>query len=156
MRPIACFVLFLGALNFPAHAENRLSIGVGLWGIFDEADIGAVYISYEFNENERFWGVRPTVMVAIKSDDKFYLSSGVLKDFRIDQQWSWGVGINVGYFHVEDILGYDLEFYSRIKLDYSLNKKASLRAELGHISNAGFSDKNPGSEVFSFSYTLHF
>ena len=53
-------------------------------------------------------------------------------------------------------LGYDVEFYSQLRLDYRLASNARVGLGVGHISNAGIGDKNPGAETAYLSYRFDF
>jgi hypothetical protein len=53
-------------------------------------------------------------------------------------------------------LGYDVEFYSQLRLEYRLSADAGIGLGVGHISNAGIGDKNPGAETAYLSYTATF
>jgi len=55
-----------------------------------------------------------------------------------------------------DDLGDTIEFYSSLSSLYELNEKVILEAEIGHISNGGLGDTNPGSESFVLSALYRF
>ena len=53
-------------------------------------------------------------------------------------------------------LGDTIEFYSSLSGLYNFSESFSLEAEIGHISNGGLGDTNPGSESFVLSAHYHF
>ena len=88
-------------------------------------------------------------------NDAYLLSGGWLKEWTINPNWSWGIGGELGYYDGK-ALGNELEFYTRAVLNWHVSESGLLRAEIGHISNAGFGDTNPGSENLALSYNWTF
>lgn len=153
-------VLALGAA--PGWAEGRrTALGVGNLGIFgptDEFEV-AVSAALEGSEMRDWWGIRPLAEVIYQPDDTYYVGVGGLLDYALRERWSWGVGAAAGYYHRGDEgkdLGHRLEFHTRIFLAYLFAAGSTLRAELGHISNAELDDVNPGTEYFGLSWVFPF
>lgn len=160
-RLISFAVLWSLLISLPGYAEprdHRFGIGWSQWGVFDDFDIGTVKLTYEFGKIERAWDIRITTSAFLRVDeDEGYFSVGWLKEWSFGQKWSWGVAGDAGYFYSDsDILGNDLEFYTRGVLNYHHSESGFLRLELGHISNAGFGDRNPGSENLALTYQWAF
>jgi hypothetical protein len=156
LKQILCIVA-LAIASFQAMAAetdadaHRAGVGFAVWGMFDDMDKGALQASYEFAEQDKLWGIRPVLLGMVADNSKYYLSVGWLKEFELASQWSWGVGGQAGYFHDPGPLGYEVEFYTRVMVNYQLDKDVFIRGEFGHISNAGFGDANPGSENLTLS-----
>ncbi len=113
-------------------------------------------LTYEFGEIEKAWGIRIVTAGFYNFDnDNYYVSVGWLKEWTKGGKWSWGLGGHAGYFSGE-ILGNELEFYTRGVLNYHTSDEGFVRFEVGHISNAGFGDKNPGSENLALTYNWVF
>lgn len=128
------------------HADHRFGVGISQWGLADDFDISTAMLTYEFGEMERLWGTRIVTAGFYSFDtDNYYVSVGWLKEWTKGGKWSWGLGGHAGYFS-GDILGNELEFYTRGVLNYHVSDDGFFRFEVGHISNAGFGDRNPGSE----------
>ena len=53
-------------------------------------------------------------------------------------------------------LGYDVEFYSQLRLEYKLENDAKLGLGISHISNLALGDRNPGAETIYMSYGIRF
>ena len=51
-------------------------------------------------------------------------------------------------------LGNDLQFRTTLELSYRLKNENRIGISLGHISNANFGDKNPGTEIISLTYQV--
>lgn len=95
---------------------------------------------------------------AITTDNRWRLLRrlGIIKEFNINQQWSWGFGTGFGVAHEADEdndLGYDLEFFTRLTLAYQLKRHQQIRLKLGHLSNANLGDKNPGAETLTLGWS---
>ena len=152
---LACM---MPAVTLASPDEHRFGLGAAVWGVLDDWDRGTTWTTYEFAEIESVWGIRPSIMAFVASNSRYYVSVGWLKEFDEDDgdPWSWGFGGQAGYFHNPGRLGYDIEFYSRILVNYDINENMFLRGEFGHISNAGFGDKNPGSENLTLSINWRF
>ncbi|WP_105201380.1 MULTISPECIES: acyloxyacyl hydrolase [unclassified Pseudoalteromonas] len=152
-------VALLALVTLPAFADDdtsSVSIGVASWAVFDQFDIFAVHADYEHRPLQGLWDLQPRVLVILAEHDQKYYGIGAAKAFKINDDWSWGVASHVGYAHNLDSLGYDLEFYSYLFTKYKITQEHRVRAEVGHISNAGFGETNPGSESIVMSYSYHF
>jgi hypothetical protein len=147
--------------SYSAASDDRLVIGAGAFGVFDDAQIVALKLAYEFKTLDDYWLIRPHINVLATDNGAYFISVGAIKEFYLNETWRWGISFSAGGFHEdskkeENDLDYDVEFYSTLSLTYQIEKSQALRAELGHISNAGFGSRNPGSESLLVSYVKHF
>ena len=151
-------VLALAFFANPAHADRRLGIGVSQWGLADDFDITTLKLGFEFGQIEKAWGIRIGTNAFYNFDtDAYYVSVGWVKEWNISPKWSWGISGDAGYFsNSGEELGNEIEFYTRASLNYHLSESGFLRGEVGHISNAGFGDRNPGSENIAITYNWVF
>lgn len=78
--------------------------------------------------------------------------------FSIFDKWSLNPSLSAGYYNngADKDLGYDVEFYSQLRLDYKLASNAQIGLGIGHISNADIGEKNPGAETVYLSYHVDF
>lgn len=150
MKLILAFVLLI---PFSALSTAKLSIGTGLWAFFDEQDATALHLVYEYPDDPLLFNFRPTLLVVKAEEGQSYYGFGVTKRIPINKDFSWGIGSNVGFLDESQQLGHKMEFYTRGFIEYKLSESSSLELEIGHISNAGFGDINPGSESLVLSYT---
>lgn len=158
VRTATIVFVALGLLSTnTAQADTRFGIGVSQWGLADDFDITTYMVNLEFGEIEKIWKIRIVTGAFYNFDnDAGYISVGFLKDWTSKNgKWSWGFAGNAGYFS-GDVLGNEVEFYSRGMLNYHVSEKGFIRAEIGHISNAGFGDTNPGSENLALTYNWVF
>lgn len=136
--------------------DSIVSLGVITWGIVDDEQDLTGAIDIAFAPIKAFYDLRPTLFIDVAEDSDAYYSVGVSRYFSLNPQWSYGLGFQAGYIKNVESLGYDLEFYSRLILVYHMNAHSGIRLELGHISNAGFGELNPGSEDIGLSYSYYF
>ena len=101
-------------------------------------------------------GFKPHVGLFFSSDSAGYVYGGVGYPFEINDTWSITPSLSAGYYNqgADVDLGYDVEFYSQLKLEYQLNNKAKIGLGIGHISNVDLDDKNPGAETAYLSYSF--
>jgi hypothetical protein len=158
LRLQACISLLLfSAATNTAFADHRFGIGWSQWGMADDFDVSTARLTYEFGEIEKIWNIRPLIGWFYNWDNEaYYVSVGALKEWNINPRWSWGIGGEMGYHDGGETLGSDAEFYTRGVLNWHLTESGFFRLEVGHISNAGFGDVNPGSENLALTYNWRF
>ena len=156
-------VLALSLLSFFAplstHAlpqGSELKAGAAVWNLFDDADRYALHVAYVHKPLESFYGVRPTVLVVNADQGQHYFAAGLAKDVYQYNDFSIRVAFHAGIVDESENLGDTIEFYSSLSGLYKLSESLSLEAEVGHISNGGLGDTNPGSESFVLSAHYHF
>lgn len=142
-------------LSFSALSD-RITVGAAVWSLFDNQDLKAAHLVMEFDEIASLYEVRPTFLTVLPEGDNIYVALGLTKRMKINDKFGWGIGSNIGFIDQSKNLGHKIEFYSRIFATYELSHQAALELELGHISNAGFGDINPGSESLVLSYSMAF
>lgn len=153
---IATLLVFL-LVSIPAQADwetlkpKEVVVGGANWALFDEADRFGLHTSVTFNPIASLYDLRPVALAVWADEGQRYFAAGVAKDFKRWDKWSLGGAFHVGYIDQPDGLGHKVEYYSQLHLDYQLSPDFKVRAEVGHISNAGFGEINPGSESFVLS-----
>lgn len=133
-----------------AQEAGAVSFGASEWGIYDDERIVTGSIEYELPTLEGFYGLNPTLLTMFRKDE-FYIAVGANKYFYKYKNIDIALGFSAGYVNNSDFLGYDLEFYTRFIARYPLSETHTLKLEIGHISNGGFGDTNPGSENIGLS-----
>lgn len=150
MKLILAFILLI---PFSALSTAKLSIGTGLWAFFDEQDATALHLVYEYPDDPLLLDFRPTFLAVKMEEGHSYYAVGLTKRIPINNDFTLGIGSNVGFLDESHELGHKMEFYTRGFIEFKLSESSSLELEIGHISNAGFGDINPGSESLVLSYT---
>ncbi len=154
---VICCALFSST---SALADDRyFGIGGGSFDIFENASEVAVTATLEGEKFTSFWDLRPTAQAIAISDSAYFIGIGAIKEFDIGENWALGIGFAPGFADEDDekkALSYNVEFYSRLTVTYNANPDNRIRLELGHISNAGLSDTNPGTEPLMMSWLHRF
>ncbi len=161
--PVKTLVLALSLLSLFASLSTQalpqgseLKAGAAVWNLFDDADRHALHVAYVHRPLKSFFGVRPTVLLVNADQGQHYFAAGLAKDVYKYNDFSLRVAFHAGIVDESENLGDTIEFYSSLAGLYMLTDSFSLEAEIGHISNGGLGDKNPGSESFVFSAHYHF
>ena len=145
--------LFLFITSFACTAAERITIGAGVWALFDNQDISALHLSYESQGVAELYDIQPGLLWISAEGGESYFAFGVTKRFEISDHFNWGIGSNIGFMDHSDVLGHKIEFYTRLLFEYEVSERSVVSLEVGHISNAGFGDINPGSESLVLSYS---
>lgn len=135
---------------------SELKVGGAVWNVFDEADRHALHTAYIHKPLQDYYGLRPTVLLVTADEGQHYFAAGVAKDVYQQGDFSIRVSFHAGIVDETEELGDSIEFYSSLSGLYKLNEYISLEAEIGHISNGGLGDINPGAESFVVSAHYHF
>jgi lipid A 3-O-deacylase len=95
--------------------------------------------------------VRPVAGVEATSDGALYGYGGFVYDIFLTRHVFVSPSTVVGLFYRGNgkRLGSVVEFRSTIEAGYRFDNNLRISASLGHISNAGLSDYNPGTEIIS-------
>jgi len=155
---VLLFFLF-AATHQAVASETRLGVGAGIFDTLEDGETLTGSLILEAKPLSGIWDLRPTIQLLAIDDSGYYLGVGILRDFSIDKDWMFGVGVSAGVAHDSEesrALDYDLQFYSRVFLTRQINAGDSLRFELGHVSNGGLDETNPGSEPLIFFWIHSF
>ncbi|MEK9661933.1 MAG: acyloxyacyl hydrolase [Alphaproteobacteria bacterium] len=132
-----------------------LSIGAGWYDFNDDKD--AVDGRIEYRSNWKMLGfVKPWAGVEFTSDAAFYGVAGVLVDIYFGRRVVVTPSFGVGAYADGDgkDLGNTIEFRSQIELGYRFDDWSRVSLAVGHISNAGLGDSNPGTEIATIYYHM--
>jgi len=142
----------LMAIRINADAAD-LTLALGGFDV-NKSGIGMGQAEYRFSSD---WsGFRPQAGFFVTEDSGAYIYGGAGFPFALGEQWSLTPSISAGYYNngAGKDLGYDLEFYSQLRMEYRLAGGGRVGLGIGHISNAGIGDHNPGAEILYLSYSL--
>ena len=97
----------------------------------------------------------PTAGLMAGAQGNLYLYGGFRFDFPLGQRWTLSPGAATGVYYraASADLGGALEFRTGLELSYQLPEGARLGLCLYHLSNAGVSEVNPGSESLVVTYS---
>lgn len=138
----------------PAVDEGlaRLEVGAGAIESYETDTLAMVFARYHFPWE---WnGIRFWAEISLIDGGSFWMGGGLRYDVRLNEDWRIGLASGPGYFHESDELdlGHEVEFYSSIELVRKVGKTSSVAAGIGHLSNAGLGDFNPGANTCRLSF----
>lgn len=131
--------------------SSEWEVGAAAINSFETDTFAMVFARYHFGWN--WYGIRPWVEGTVIDGGAFWLGGGLRYDIHLGNDWRIGLASGPGYFRESDELdlGLEVEFYSSIELVRTLGEKTSIVAGIGHLSNAGFGDYNPGANTYRLS-----
>jgi hypothetical protein len=122
------------------------SAGYALWGIADEAPLHGAFAEWR---GPPFWrGFSPWIGGGLAEGGAVHLGGGLA--WSIDAAPGWRVSVLSGpsWFHEGRILrlGSEFEWFTSLEVAWRIGGGRRLALAAGHVSNAGASRINPGSE----------
>ncbi|WP_137166637.1 acyloxyacyl hydrolase [Salinimonas lutimaris] len=130
---------------------GELKVGAAIWNVMDDADRSAAHIAYIHTPLKDFYGIQPSALVIWADEGQHYYSLGAHKEFYRHGRFSTSVAFHAGLVDSPEELGDNIEFYSALGAQYQLSERWAVEAEIGHISNGGLGETNPGSEGITLS-----
>lgn len=140
---------------------DLVSFGIGYFDVLkNEPRNRAADFRLEYRFGDSLWSdvrdwvnIRPWVGAEITSDGGVYGVGGILFDIPLGSFTftpSFGAGLH--YDGDGKQLGSFWEFRSTAELSYRFENDSRLALAFGHISNAGLTKDNPGSEILTLYY----
>ncbi|NOQ78896.1 MAG: acyloxyacyl hydrolase [Gammaproteobacteria bacterium] len=147
-------VLIWGLNPVYLHAQES-SLNLAL-GSFDVSHSATAMGQIEYAFATEWSGFKPHLGLFFTTDSAAYLYAGVGYPFSINNKWSLTPSLSAGYYNdgADTELGYDVEFYSQLRLEYNLENDAKIGLGFGHISNCDLGDRNPGAEIIYLNYSI--
>jgi hypothetical protein len=136
-----------------ADNHSLLTVGVGCVRIFDKDN--KFFGSIGYRPSYRFYKVGPWICFEA-TDRDFYLTGGGLLDITLGKHYFLTPSLGVGVYLENDgmHLGSSIEFREAIEISYHFKNDARLGLSFSHVSNAGISKQNPGTEAIMVIYAL--
>lgn len=135
-----------------AADPSYLMIGVGSWETL-RSKYTEPELDLSYRSDYKLWIFKPHAGMLVAKDGDFYGYGGLLTDIywgkHIVTTLSTAVG---GYGGGGFRLGSHVEFRSGVEAAYRFEDKSRLGVGFYHISNAGLTDRNPGSESLMLEY----
>lgn len=150
-------LLLIAGLNSTQLCAQESHLNFAL-GSFDVRNSGTAMGQIEYVFAADWSGFRPHAGLFFSTDSAAYVYGGIGHPFDINNKWSITPSLSVGYYNqgADKDLGYDVEFYTQLKLEYQLEKEAKIGVGVGHISNLDLGDHNPGAETAYLSYSINY
>jgi hypothetical protein len=133
-----------------------LSFGAGWWDLIAGDDDQADF-RLEYRHSQRFLHLlKPWAGLEVTTAGAVWGGGGLLLDIPLGERLVLTAGSGVGAFHKGSgkDLGSVVEFRSTIELGWRFEDRSRVSLALGHLSNAGIGDGNPGTEVLTLYYHL--
>ena len=141
-----------GASRDPVATAPSLVVGLGAIGV-EPGEQRAEAVELQLRLPMRVFGLQPTVGGLLTAQDSSYGWLGFGRDFPFAQRWVARIDVGAGYYEPGEgkELGQSLEFRTGFDLSYQPSPDLRLGLQLAHLSNAGLSDINPGTETLTLS-----
>jgi lipid A 3-O-deacylase len=138
--------------NDPAQLE----LGGGGYDVLHENTAGVFRGEYRFNS--KLWVLRPLLGAEVTTDGSTYEYGGFGLDIFFGDHWVLTPTEAVGFWARGDEaaknLGSYVEFRSGAEFDYRFDDLSRFGLSFHHISNAGFTKRNPGEEELLLNYSI--
>ena len=153
--------------NIVAEASNLNVFSIGYFD-FNKQKNEAVDIRFEKRldkeifdlgpEEEPLYYIKPFYGIEITTDSAVYGIGGIFIEEKISKNFFLTPSFRIGAFSKGNgkDLGHEIEFRSTLEISYKLKNKNRIGLSIGHISNAGIGDTNPGAEILSLSYQVSY
>ncbi|HEY4135966.1 MAG TPA: acyloxyacyl hydrolase [Alphaproteobacteria bacterium] len=141
----------------PAQAADKdvLSVGLGVYDVIRDDD-SAIAASLEYQSAHKLWIFDPVVGLMGTADQSVYGYVGIAYDLKFSDHWIVTPSFAPGLYARGEgkDLGSTVEFRSAVQVAYQFDEGSRLGLLFYHMSNAGLSDHNPGTEVLMATYGL--
>ncbi|GGW93154.1 acyloxyacyl hydrolase [Alteromonas halophila] len=155
---VGSFALITALTALPSYAQSQsqdkfgeLKVGAAIWNVMDDADRSAAHVAYIHKPLKRFYGIQPSALVIWADEGQHYYSLGAHKELYRNGRFFTSIAFHAGLVDSPEELGDNVEFYSALSAHYQLTERWAVEAEIGHISNGGLGETNPGSEGITLS-----
>ena len=151
-------LLIAGVISTQLYAEEG-DFTLALGGLnINESGSTTAMAQFEYRFASDWYGIRPQAGFFVTEDSASYWYAGVGYPWSFTDNWSLTPSLSAGYYNngADKDLGYDVEFYSQLLLEYRLDNGARVGLGIGHVSNADLGDFNPGAETAYLSYRFKF
>jgi len=150
--------LLLGARIAVAKEPAFITLGTGVYDLFDDETTGEFRLEYVFSENKKINLFTPFVGLTATAEGGTYGYTGVGVDLFFGSKIVLTPNFAVGIYGNGDgkDLGYAVEFRSGANFLFRLEDNSRIGISFHHISNAGLNSRNPGEESLLFIYSVPF
>ena len=158
LMALAVGLICLFSIKSEARAAEPdfLTLGVGVYDMFDDQTTAEFRVEYVFAEDYKLWVFTPFVGLAATAEGGTYGYSGIGIDIFLGQRFVVTPNFAAGIYGNGDgkDLGYAIEFRSGANFGYRFDDFSRLGFAFHHISNAGLGEQNPGEETLMLTYSI--
>jgi lipid A 3-O-deacylase len=137
-------------------SSSYLSLGAGYYDIFDNDSSGDFRVEYTSGE-PLFWVLKPWGGVEATTEGSLWGGGGLKAGFMVAPNIYVDPSVGVGLYSDggdDTDLGSAIEFRTQLESGYQFTNGHRVGVALGHISNAGIGDENPGAETLNLYYHM--
>jgi len=142
--------------DLTGNDPGLLAVGGGLYDFLHNNKAWEGRAEYDFAHGYYF--VHPMMGVFATNRKSGFAYAGFNLDLHIGNHFVIVPNASMGYYHQGNgkNLGEAFEFKTGARFDYRFNDASRIGIAFDHISNAGFSKKNPGEEniLLEFSFPI--
>ena len=151
----SALALPLGAAPARAADKDLLSLGIGSYDVIQNED-STMAASLEYLSGRKLWVFNPFAGVMGTLDSAVYGYAGIAYDLKLADHWVVTPSFAAGLYARGDgrDLGSPIEFRSALALNYEFDNGVRAGLLFYHLSNAGLTDQNPGTEVLLATYAI--
>lgn len=153
---LAAAALSLAPVAARADDPAYIAVGAGAYDFLH--DNLAAQIRGEYRFAHGFFFLKPLVGALGTSDSSVYAYGGFRVELKLGEHYVLMPLATVGYFNKGDgkNLGSPIEFKTGVEFDYQFSDASRLGLAFDHISNAGLTRRNPGTESLLVVYSVPF
>ena len=152
---IAGAALVLAMASTAAAGDpDFLALAIGGYNINDNETSAEFRI--EYRSKRKYLFLKPMIGLLGNSDGGIYGYGGVNLDLFLGKRWVVMPNFAIGGYRrgSSKDLGSVIEFRSGLEIAYRFDDRSRLGIAFSHISNAGISDNNPGTESLVLVYSI--
>jgi lipid A 3-O-deacylase len=146
-----------GLISIATDDPSFISLGAGAFDFdhnFTAGDFRA-----EFRSNYKLlYVLKPMIGIEATTDKAYYAFFGFNADIYFGNRFVATPNAAIGYFDKGNgkDLGARAEFRTGSEFAYRFDDHSRLGVYFNHISNAGFTKRNPGTEIVGVAYSIPF
>ena len=143
-------------LDARAAEPSFLTLGVGVYDMFDDQTTAEFRLEYVFSEENKLWFFTPFVGLTATAEGGTYGYGGIGIDIFLGKRFVVTPNFAAGIYGNGDgkDLGHAIEFRSGANFAYRFDDYSRLGFAFHHISNAGLDERNPGEETLMLTYSI--
>lgn len=136
--------------------QNYLGLSIGEFDAWDNDDATDLRVEYRHGES-LIWEIKPWFGAEVTTDGSLWGGGGLLADFNITPNIYVVPSIGVGLYAQggSDLdLGHPIEFRTQLEGGYQFMNNHRLGVAIGHTSNWGLDNDNPGAGTLNLYYHI--
>jgi hypothetical protein len=132
----------------------QITTGVGVLGLFDDDKTLQFSFDYRFAVDGPHFQAR--LLASWATDNSRFIGVGLLYNLDLTPRWRVTAGAAPGYYERNRgrDLGSTMEFLSTLEVSARVVGHERVGLSIGHVSNGGLKNTNPGSELLQVFWSV--